>query len=204
MQSAALEFLELLIPHAETRRIQTVLIHKTTDCIERGELSLQGKLLRLLHATMDKDGKRHRKSNSIGSEKLADVDGEIVTLVELGVTTTKCQPVLQQWVDFVIFSTSRFQRRDLLERLCHCFDDRIRQMMFELQHAHQAQEQVRLNITESEPIMLLNVLEEVVSQLLSKSDARVEDKEGSSILGMVSAAFSGEGPSHQVCLHWTS
>lgn len=199
MQTAALDILEALIPHAEPRHIQTTLIHKTTDCIERGELSLQGKLLQLLHATMS-DGKRHRKSSSISSEKLPDIDGEIVNLVELGVTTTKCQPVLQQWVDFVILSTSHFHaRHDLLERLSSCFDDRIRQMLFELKHAYSAEGQVRLSITESEPIMLLDVQEKVVLQLLSK-DRQVEDKEGSSILGLVSAAFSGEGPSHQVCL----
>jgi hypothetical protein len=117
-------------------------------------------------------------------------DAEIVNLVELGVTTTKCQPVLQQWVDFVILSTPHFSSRDM-ERLSSCFDDRIRQLMFELKHAYQAKGP--LDITESEPIMLLDVQEKIVLQLLSKADP-VDDKD-SSILGLVSAAFSS--PLHQ-------
>lgn len=170
LQQACLDVFELLLDHAPT--VEAVLVAKTTRAIESGELSLQCRMLRMLSTS---------------------TETEIISLIELGVSTPTNLPILRHWIDFVLLAADRFDRQSL-ETMAGCLDHRLRRLVMELREAYKTETSTRITV---EPAMLLEGLEKLVVVLLAQP-AKLEEKEGSSILGLMSNVFTVEGPVQSV------
>jgi hypothetical protein len=212
VQSAALDVLQMLVSRGDATRsslddLKVALVKKLVLAIQLQQLSLQNKMLHLLHSTISAtESKRHRTTSSTSS--LPDAfdsafERSLVSIIIEGISSLSNRPVLQHWIDFVLMTIPQFQgRQALLLPLCDCFSQQLRLAMLHIREVYIAgMADVRTTMTEAEPIMLLNGLERTV--MLLPRGSRVEEKDGGSgILGYMTTVFTADVPSALVSCSW--
>ena len=157
----------------------------------------------------------HRKSASLRStastistsEHLVAVnefDQSLVKLIIDGMSSTGSRSVLQHWVDFVIMIAPTFQRQTgTLNVIIRCVSQRLRTLMLQLQQVYKesSSDDMGTPLTDSEPIMMLSVLERLVTLVSSIAAPRLSEEGtprtnegGSGILGLMSGVFVTDTP----------
>lgn len=220
VQSAALELLLLLVSRGDLtpkslEHIKSTLVDKLTFCTQHRRLTLQNTMLHLLHSTISASEKRprnHRVTSSTFSipekspplpDNEVEFDNSLIRMIICGVASPGNRPILQHWIDFVLMTIPHLEKNpQQLRQLCDCFCEQLRMTMLQLRNTFSTatSDDMAATITESEPIMLIGVLERLAVVLGSKAGTRrSEDRErqagdGGGFLGYLPTVFSVEAP----------
>lgn len=221
VQSAALELLLLLVNRGDLgpkslAQVKMTLIEKLNFCTQHRRLTLQNTMLHLLHSTLSASEKRaprgHRVTSSTFSipekslpidEAAAAMENSLTQMIICGVASPGNRPILQHWIDFVLMTIPHLENKNKqLRALCDCFCEQLRMTMLQLRNTFSTTttDDMAANITESEPIMLIGVLERLAVVLGSSSgsrrsmDAERPAADGGGFLGYLPTVFSVEAP----------
>ncbi|WVF67091.1 hypothetical protein IAT40_001836 [Kwoniella sp. CBS 6097] len=221
-QSAALELLQTIVARGDVSvpqltDLKVSLVDKLLAAIHHRHLTLQSKMLHLLHSAINASSpiakaQNHRRSPSLVekhpvSESTQDFDQNLVRMIIDGVSTPTNLPVLQHWIDFVLMTVAQLASKpNLTHSLSECFSQQLRQLVTQTQTVY-AKTSVsvtdeKLSVTDAEVIMVLNALERVLMILGSGPGVRTEDlvkqAEGEKgLLGLVSGVFTVEAPANE-------
>lgn len=228
VQSGSLELLQLLVSRGDLSaksqaQVKSALVEKLSEATQRKHLTLQNTMLHLLHAALSQDVDRRRShlpSSSTFSlpERPTSFDTaahefeeSMLRMVIAGVSAPGNRPILQHWVDFVLMTIPHLEHdTQQLRALNDCFCEQLRMTMLKLRttFAISTASDVPATITESEPIMLIGVIERLASVLGGKARGRrSEDRDrrenegGGGLLGYLPTVFSVEAPQDTVSKH---
>ncbi|OCF39597.1 hypothetical protein I317_06612 [Kwoniella heveanensis CBS 569] len=219
LQSAALELLQTIISRgdvsiAQLTELKASLVDKLHTAIHHRHLTLQSKMLHLLHSAISAKSattkaQNHRRSPSLAEkstafESISDFEQNLVRMIIDGISTPTNLPVLQHWIDFVLMTVAQLAARPVLAlSLSECFAQQLRQLLTQIQSVYDKTStsvvDEKLSVTDAEVIMVLNALERVLVILGSgpgtRADDLVKQAEGEKgLLGLVSGVFTVEAP----------
>ncbi|BEI90230.1 uncharacterized protein CcaverHIS019_0303000 [Cutaneotrichosporon cavernicola] len=221
VQSGSLELLQLLVARGDLStksqaQVKNALVEKLSEATQHKHLTLQNTMLHLLHAALSQGTDRrrsHRVSSSTFSlpERPSSLDNaahefeeSMLHMVIAGVSAPGNRPILQHWVDFVLMTIPHLEHdQRQLRALNDCFCEQLRMTMLKLRttFAISTAGDVPATITESEPIMLIGVIERLATVLGGRAGGRrSEDRDrrehdgGGGLLGYLPTVFSVEAP----------
>lgn len=163
VQSAALSLLQMIVSRGEVSQplissLKTTLANKLLSAVQARRLTLQSKMLHLLHSAINASSSRreppspvpsqtHRRGTSSATEKrpsvdisVSDFEHQLVVTVMQGVATPSNIPVLQHWIDFVLMTVPLLVNRpNLLHTLAECFSQETRELVQRIQEGHEKQ-----------------------------------------------------------------
>jgi len=190
-------------------------VEKLTVSTQHRRLTLQNTMLHLLHSALvaaeKKQPRGHRSTSSTFSipemsppvdDAALEFEKALNRMIIVGVSSPGNRPILQHWVDFVLMTIPHLENKPAqLRALCDCFCEQLRMTMAQLRNTFTVAgvDDTSATITESEPIMLIGVLERLAAVLGGKpGQRRSEDKdkqngESGGILGYL-PMFSIEAP----------
>ncbi|WVQ94532.1 hypothetical protein IAU59_001611 [Kwoniella sp. CBS 9459] len=222
VQSAALELLQTIVARGDVSVPQLTdlkisLVEKLLAAIHHRHLTLQSKMLHLLHSAINASSptaktQSHRRSPSLAEKQplpdlTSDFDQNLVRMIIDGVSSPTNLPVMQHWIDFVLMTVAQFASKpSLTHSLSECFAQQLRQLIVQIQGAYDKTTvsivDQKLSITDAEVVMVLNALERVLMILSSGPGARTDDlikaAEGEKgLLGLVSGVFTVEAPASE-------
>jgi hypothetical protein len=216
LQSKVLDVLQIIVGNGEIPRhsllkLRTALLDKLEVCTKAGDITLQNKLLHILHKTITLAShpvKNHRRNASTTSTTKDDSDAFEKSLAHViidGVSSRANQGVLQHWVDFVLMVAPSLQARPrILHTLCDCFSLQVKSTVLRMRQQLDGGDVVGRGVGDAEVIMLLSGLERLVTLSGSvtthgrSDDGRAAHEGGSSILGLVSGVFISDTPDDKV------
>lgn len=167
VQSAALSLLQMIVSRGEVSQplissLKTTLANKLLSAVQTRRLTLQSKMLHLLHSAINASSSRreppshvpsqtHRRGASSATEKrpsvdvsVSDFEHQLVVTVMQGVATPSNIPVLQHWIDFVLMTVPLLVNRpNLLHTLAECFSQETRELVQRIQEGHEKQSSVQ-------------------------------------------------------------
>ncbi|WRT65559.1 uncharacterized protein IL334_002504 [Kwoniella shivajii] len=222
VQSAALDLLQTIVSrgdvyHQQLNDLKTALVVKLSAAVRHRQLTLQSKMLHLLHsaitASTPHQPLNHRRTPSLNNEKAAlalppsemDFEINLVKMIVEAVSSSENFPVLQHWIDFVLMTIPQISssRSGLLQALSECFAQQLRYLTIHIDSVY-ARSTVsmgdeRLRVTDAEVIMILNALERVLTVLSFGHETKpeMEGKHGENekgLLGLMSGVFTVEPP----------
>lgn len=212
LQSKALDILQILVGNGEIPRpsllkLRSGLLDKLETCTKAGEVTLQNKLLHILHKTItlaSHPHKSHRRTASVSSTTKDDPDAFEKSLAHViidGVSARANQGVLQHWVDFVLMVAPSLQTRPrILHTLCDCFSLQTKSTVLQMREQLNGGATAGRGVGDAEVNMLLSGLERLVTLSGSVAangrgdEGRIGNDGGSSILGLVSGVFISDTP----------
>ncbi|KIR58136.1 hypothetical protein I314_06101 [Cryptococcus bacillisporus CA1873] len=160
VQSAALSLLQMIVSRGEVSQplissLKTTLANKLLSAVQARRLTLQSKMLHLLHSAINASSSRreppshvpsqaHRRGTSSATEKrpsvdvtVSDFEHQLVATVMQGVATPSNIPILQHWIDFVLMTVPLLVNRpNLLHTLAECFSQETRELVQRIQEGH--------------------------------------------------------------------
>lgn len=163
VQSAALSLLQMIVSRGEVSQplissLKTTLANKLLSAVQARRLTLQSKMLHLLHSAINASSSRreppshvpsqtHRRGTSSATEKrpsvdvtVSDFEHQLVATVMQGVATPSNIPILQHWIDFVLMTVPLLVNRpNLLHTLAECFSQETRELVQRIQEGHEKQ-----------------------------------------------------------------
>lgn len=192
------------------------LVEKLSEATQHKHLTLQNTMLHLLHAAISQ-GTDRRRSHRVSSSTFSlperpnsldtvahEFEESMLRMVIAGVSAPGNRPILQHWVDFVLMTIPHLEHDPRqLRALNDCFCEQLRMTMLKLRttFAISTAGDVPATITESEPIMLIGVIERLATVLGGKAGGRrSEDRDrrehegGGGLLGYLPTVFSVEAP----------
>ncbi|KAJ4470942.1 Dopey, N-terminal-domain-containing protein [Lentinula aciculospora] len=209
IQSTAVDLLQAIIARGEINGlsidvVEAAVIGKLYFCIHTNRLTLQNKLLHLLHSVIsasiavDEPSRRITVGKQRLDESLNNGDGDdsyahgysvnpllTQTLVD-GIVTSTNQPVLQHWLDFVLMAIPQFQPmlQAVVAPLNECVDRKLLMSLRDLLKASKRDEEfssdTHSSTSDAEFTMLLNGLERLVLLSLTyTSEANVMEDDAS-------------------------
>lgn len=222
VQSASLELLQLLVTRGDLNttsiaHIKQTLVDRLTEATTHKQLTLQNAMLHLLHSAITFSSERRPRGHRVYSSTLSipekptsedegrahQFEESLLQMILTGVSAPGNRPILQHWVDFVLMSVSFFELKPLyLRALCECFCEQLRMIMLKLRATFAITSIADMpgTITESEPTMLIGVIERLATALGGKgAHRRSEDKDrqhndSGGLLGYLPTVFSVEAP----------
>ncbi|WWC97086.1 hypothetical protein V866_003964 [Kwoniella sp. B9012] len=222
LQASAIELLQTIVSrgdvsHNQLANIKTSLVIKLSSAVEHKQMTLQSKLLHLLHSAISASSAsksfNHRRSPSLNEKShQSPTDSEfelnLVKLVIEAVLSTSNLPVLQHWVDFVLMTLPQLStaRTGLLQALSECFAQQLRYLSIHIDSVYirseaSVKDEKRI-VTDAEVIMILNAMERVLILLSSGLGVKHDDlgKQGEGdkgLLGLMSGVFTVEAPTDE-------
>lgn len=221
IQSTAVGLLQAIVARGEINGIsievvEAAVIGKLYFCIHMERLTLQNKLLHLLHSVisasiaLDDSSRRitvGKQRQELSLDALSSGEGDdsgsrgysvnpllVQTLVD-GIATPTNQPVLQHWLDFVLMAVPQFQPtlQAVVIPLNDCLDKKILMSLRDLLKASGRDEEFSSDInaatSDAEFVMLLNGLERLILLSLAyTTEANISDDDAS-----ISAEKTTEG-----------
>ncbi|EAL17745.1 hypothetical protein CNBL2580 [Cryptococcus deneoformans B-3501A] len=167
VQSAALSLLQMIVSRGEVSQpfissLKTTLANKLLSAVQARRLTLQSKMLHLLHSAINASSSHrepssrvpsqtHRRGASSVTEKplsidvsTSDFEHQLVITVMQGVATPSNIPVLQHWIDFVLMTVPLLVNRpNLLHTLAECFSQETRELVQRIQEGHEKKSLLR-------------------------------------------------------------
>ncbi|WWC68766.1 uncharacterized protein I206_102700 [Kwoniella pini CBS 10737] len=222
VQSAATELLQSIVSRGEVSQsqlfiIKSSVITKLSLAIRCRYLTLQSKLLHLLHSTMTASTGRnivnHRRTPSLNEKLLQPVpesesDIHLVRTIVKAVSASGNLSVLQHWIDFVLVTLPHLSTTSgSLQALSECFAQRLRYLAIHVDSVYirsaASVRDERLVVTDAEVVMILNALERVLLLLAGGPNVKQEDlgkqNEGEKgLLGLMSGVFTVEAPAYEI------
>ncbi|WVQ78778.1 hypothetical protein IAT38_000869 [Cryptococcus sp. DSM 104549] len=209
VQSAALELLQTIVSRGDVSQpllvtIKDCLVTKLLSAVETGRLTLQSKMLHLLHSAINASTParnarprphqgHHRGASSI-IEKPApeppasDFEHALVQAIIQGVSRPSNIAVLQHWIDFVLMTVPLLVGRpSLLNTLAECFSQETRALVQRISRAHdratgvkgkgkaRVVEDEKLDAADAEVVMALNALERVLMILGNQASGKIDE-----------------------------
>ncbi|OCF74855.1 hypothetical protein I204_03697 [Kwoniella mangroviensis CBS 8886] len=219
LQASAIELLQTIVSRGDVSynqltSIKTSLVIKLSSAVEHKRMTLQSKLLHLLHSAISASSAsksfNHRRSPSLNEKShQSHTDSEfeliLVKLIIEAVLSTSNLSALQHWVDFVLMTLPQLAtaRTGLLQALSECFAQQLRYLSIHIDSVYirseASVEDEKLLVTDAEVVMILNAMERVLILLSSgpgvKHDDMVKQNEGEKgLLGLMSGVFTVEAP----------
>jgi hypothetical protein len=216
LQSKALDVLQILVGNGEISRstllkLRAALLDKLEACTKAGEITLQNKLLHILHKTITlsshppRNHRRNASVNSIYKDDSEAFEKSLARVIIEGVSSRANQGVLQHWVDFVLMIAPSLQSKPrIVHTLCDCFSLQTKSTVLQMREQLNGGLIVGRGVGDAEVIMLLSGLERLVTLSGSVSangrseEGRVGNEGGSGILGLVSGVFISDTPDDKV------
>ena len=182
--------------------------------IRQTRLTLQTQMLALLRQCMEVQhlsaAKGHQRKRSQISEKPqvgsneTDSDLAIVQAMIEGISLPTNRPILQSWVDFILAVAPVFPKhQSTILMLLECFSDQLRRVIVQLRAMYRDASGRNTVVADSEPILLLLALEQMISLVFrgntetSQNGSRSHTEGGGSgLMGLVSGVFTVEAPSN--------
>lgn len=226
IQSSALSLLGHLvgegdIPAGSLISIREALIAELRLAIRQSQLTLQTQMLSLLRQCMEShppsSAKSHQRKRSQINEKShatneTDSDLAIVQVMIEGVSLSRNRPILQSWVDFILAVAPVFPKhQSMVLMLCECFSDQLRRVLLQHRAMYRDVTGSSTVVADSEPILLLLALEQMISLIFSSNgNMRMSEEGGRShgegggtgLMGLVSGVFTVEAPSNEKVCYW--
>ncbi|WVQ73679.1 hypothetical protein IAR50_003259 [Cryptococcus sp. DSM 104548] len=209
LQGAALSLLQTVVsrgdvPHPLLDDLKAQLVNKLIAAVQKGHLTLQSKMLHLLHSAIQASAPRrepssrvtsntHRRAASSIFEKPppleispSEFEYQLVVMIMRGVVTPSNIPVLQHWVDFVLMTVPTLASRpSLLHTLAECFSQETRELVQRMRDVHEKAaghgdeatvlHDETLSVTDAEVVMTLNALERVLTLLGNQALGRADE-----------------------------
>ncbi|ODO06352.1 hypothetical protein L198_01584 [Cryptococcus wingfieldii CBS 7118] len=207
LQGAALSLLQTVVsrgdvPYPLLNDLKAKLVENLISAVQKGHLTLQSKMLHLLHSAIHASAPRrdhpsrvashtHRRAASSIFEKPppleispSEFEYQLVVMIMRGVVTPSNIPVLQHWVDFVLMTVPTLASRPaLLHTLVECFSQETRELVQRMRDAHEKASGHRdevihdetLSVTDAEVVMTLNALERVLTLLGNQALGRADE-----------------------------
>lgn len=216
LQNSAVVVLQLLVSRAEVARasldqLKLVLLAKIESTTRLGEITLQNRLLHLLHSVMIASpvNLTHRQSSSINEKIPQDsVDGFERALAHTiidGVSSPNNREVLQHWIDFVLMVGPLLKSKPaILQSICDCFSLQVRIGSLELKEQIVSGSVKGRGTSDSDVVALLSGLDRLLSLTAlaasgrKSEDGRVANEGGSGIFGLVSGVFVADAVDEKV------
>nr|XP_031863087.1 uncharacterized protein CI109_001565 [Kwoniella shandongensis]KAA5530159.1 hypothetical protein CI109_001565 [Kwoniella shandongensis] len=216
VQSASLDLLQSITARGDVSQAQLFLLKKSLVtklqlAVHQGNLTLQSKMLHLLHSVISASSASTRHQSARHSpnpekavaEPKSDFEDALVQTIIDGLSNSANTPVLQHWIDFILMTAPMLSSRpSLLHSLAECFSQQIRLFILRINSVYEKVSVLdeSLNVADAEVVMVLNALERVLV-LLCSQPGKVEETSahgegGSRILGLVSTVFTVEAPSN--------
>ncbi|WWC87738.1 uncharacterized protein L201_002630 [Kwoniella dendrophila CBS 6074] len=222
LQNSAIELLQTIVSRGDVSpqqitELQNALVNKLSSAVQLRQLTLQSKMLHLLHSAISASSAKklnnHRRSPSL-TEKApqpfleGDFYERLVDLIVEAVSSQRNLPVLQHWVDFILMTMPQLSPENgLLQTLSECFSQQLRYLAIHIDSVYirstGSVTDEKLLVTDAEVVMILNALERVVILLTAGPGVKPEDlsKQGEGekgLLGLMSGVFTVEAPAFDI------
>ena len=215
VQNATIVVLQLLVARGKVPRtclenLKLVLLVKLQSTTRLGQVTLQNRLLHLLHSTIvaTPTPPTHRRSTSI-TEKIVQepvdtFDKTLAQAVIEGISSPRNRPVLQNWVDFVLITSPLLKAKPaILQTICDCFSLQLKVAALSLRDQVVGSQSHASGSSDAEVVMLLSGLDRLLSLITPASgrkseDGRVGTEGGSGIFGLVSGVFVADATDEKV------
>jgi len=221
VQNSALDALQILVNQRDMsmtllESLKTALLRKLDSAIRHSHLTLQRKMLILLHATMSTSDEAlqrvHKRTSSVSEKSLPngrmdspdlskDLDRTLVRIIIDSLSSSTNRPVFVYWIHLVLDTTPRLLRqKKLLNSLCYGLCKLLQDIMVQLLHSYD-QTASKPTTTDIEPNLLLAALERIMTSLAPVGSLRRSQEGtprpndgGSGIFGLMSGVFAVEAP----------